>query len=105
MMKNNDKTTIKMIKRKRGGQSQKDKFYFKLRQVVDEGNNRLLEAYPDAIGLLINTLQDETASHTNRITCARMIKESAEEIVDTSELDIDVDPEPEPSTAPVFRIE
>lgn len=71
----------KITKRGRGRPARIDKLKFDLENATFSGAEKLKDAYPTAIDLLISMMKDEKASATNRISCAKTIKEAAEGIL------------------------
>jgi hypothetical protein len=71
----------KITKRGRGRPARIDRLKFDLENATFEGAEKLKDAYPVAIQLLIDTLKDPKATPTNRISCAKTIKEAAEGIL------------------------
>lgn len=68
----------KIKKRGRGRPDRMGKLLHDLQINIIKGQEDLVEAYPEAISLLITIMKDQKASPTNRLSAAKTIKEYVE---------------------------
>lgn len=74
-------------KRGRGRPDRMGKLLHDLQMNVVKGQEELVSAYPEAIKYLIDTLKDEKASVTNKLSAAKTIKEYVEASLEMYEKD------------------
>lgn len=68
-----------VTKRKRGRPSKLQTLKSKIEVERFTGSQEWINAYPKAVGYLVGVLEDETASHTNKISAAKQIVEKVEQ--------------------------
>lgn len=74
-------------KRGRGRPDRMSKLLHDLQMNVVKGQEDLVNAYPQAINLLITIMNNESASPTNRLSAAKTIKEYVETSLEMYEKD------------------
>lgn len=99
---NNDKGKFMagIKKRGRGRPDRMGKLMHDLQMNVVKGQEDLVEAYPKAIKYLIETLGNENASVTNKLSAAKTIKEYVEASLEMYEKDEEEDESSDSNTQP-----
>ncbi len=99
---NNDKGKFMagIKKRGRGRPDRMGKLMHDLQMNVVKGQEDLVEAYPQAIKYLIETLGNKDASVTNKLSAAKTIKEYVEASLEMYEKDEEEDESSDSNTQP-----